>query len=210
MASFPTACQSGDLRAGRQAGRSAGACGLTCAPCGSPGSAGSTPASTTRTTARNSRRVPDEHRTFRTNTHKPAPVMVLAAISPVGKSPLVFVYPRAWKSTRKPISRPEHTWAGAEGGWGYPRRESPDIPAGRGELEEFWPHRTSIKNDAKNIPFHHHQGPVAPIIDRSESNGLLNVVCAWERSLLQAAQKIWSVNDRRSQKQSCVPPSETS
>ena len=70
---FPTACQSGDLRAYR----STEACGLTCAPCGSPGancccngsamagsraSAGSTPASTPRTTARNSRSVPDEHR----------------------------------------------------------------------------------------------------------------------------------------------------
>ena len=32
MASFPTARQSGDLRAGRQADRSAGACRLTCAP----------------------------------------------------------------------------------------------------------------------------------------------------------------------------------
>ena len=151
MASFPTACQSGDLRAGRQADRSAGACGLTCAPCDSPGancccnrsamagsraSAGSTPASTPRTTARNSRSVADEHRPA-LRTHRSASVMVFAAVSPVGYSRLVFVYPRAWKSTRRPTSRPDHTWAGAEAvGWGYPRRKSPDILAGRGERKK--------------------------------------------------------------------------
>ena len=77
-----------------RAGRSAGACGLTCAPCGSPGANcccnrsatkicfPSTPVSTPRATARNGRSVPDEHRVLR--TQKPASVMVLAAVSPVG------------------------------------------------------------------------------------------------------------------------------
>ena len=123
MASFPTACQSGDPRASR----SAGACGLTCALCGSPGAKyccnrsatkicfPSTPVSTPRMTARNGRSVPDEHRpVFR--TQKPASVMVLAAVSPVGRS-LWFSYTRGRKNQQGNLNRDQATLEQALKAW---------------------------------------------------------------------------------------------
>ena len=139
----------------------------------------------------------------------PASVMVLAAVSPVGKSPLVFVYPRAWKSTRKP-TRPDHIWAGAEAvGWGYPRRQSPDIPAGRGELEEFRPHRAS-KAVQKICHFFISKDQWPPSSTDLKPVGYTMWSVLEKEACSKPHKKIWSVNDRRSQKQSCVPPSETS
>ena len=131
-----------------------------------------------RTTARNGRSVPDEHRpVFR--TQKPASVMVLAAVSPVGKS-LWFSYTRGRTNQQGNLNRDQATLEQALKAWAEDthRRQSPDIPAGRGELEGFRPHRAPLKSDAKNMSFLHHQGPVAPIIDRAETYWLHDVVCA--------------------------------
>ena len=124
MASFPTACQSGDPRAGR----SAGACGLTCAPCGSPGAKyccnrsatnicfPSIPVSAPRTTARNGRSVPDEHRpVFR--TQKPASVMGLGVPSARLVSPLWFSYTRGRKNQQGNLNRDQATHEQALKAW---------------------------------------------------------------------------------------------
>ena len=193
MASFPTARQSGDLRAGRQADCSAEACRLTCAPAARQGPIAA--ATGPRWQAPEHQQAPYQLQPLErpqgtaeawwTSTAQPSgpisPLQCLGGRQPGWQVPFGFRIPGAWKSTRKPTSRPDHTWAGAEAvGWGYPRRESPDIPAGTPRVNQ---------KRCKNMPFLHHQGPVAPSIDRYEAYGLHDVVCAWERSLLQAAQE---------------------
>ena len=216
MASFPTACQSGDLRANR----STEACGLTCAPCGSPGancccnrsamagsraSAGSTPASTPRTTARNSWSVPVEHR---------------------------------------PVVRFSDDLGGCQPGWQVPFGFR--IPEGvkiNKETYETRPHLSRRWSRGLRIPTETVTGhssrtgrtggvPATPRVNQKRCKKIRNFFIPKDRwppsstdlkpmsytmwSVLEKEacskphKKIWSVNDRRSQKQSCVPPSETS
>ena len=162
MASFPTACQSGDPRAGR----SAGACGLTCALCGSPGAKyccnrsatkicfPSTPVSTPRTTARNGRSVPDEHRTGHRSSGPRSPIQWWSWRPPVRLvSPLWFSYTRGRKNQQGNLNRDQATLEQELKGWAelYPRRQSPDIPAGQGELEGFRPHRARHSKATRKI-----------------------------------------------------------
>ena len=216
MASFPTACQSGDLRADR----STEACGLTCAPCGSPGanfccnrsamagsraSAGSTPASTPRTTARNSRSVPDEHR----------PVVRfsdgLGGRQPGWQVPFGFRIPEGVKinketnETRPHLSRrwsrglriPTETVTGHSSRTG----RTGGVPATP---------RVNQKRCKKICHFFISKDQWPP----SSTDLKPMVYTMWsvleKEACSKPHKKIWSVNDRRSQKQSCVPPSETS
>ena len=218
MASFSTACQSGDPRAGW----SAGACGLTCAPCGSPGANcccnrsatkicfPSTPVSTPRTTARNGRSVPDEHRpVFR--TQKPASVMVLAAVIPVSKS-LWFSYTRGRKNQQGNLNRDQATleqalkpWAEETHGDSHGTFQQDGANwSGSGHTA-----RATQKRREK-ISFLHHQGPVAPSSTDLKPIDYTMWSVLEKEAWSKPHKKIWSVNDRRSQKQSCVPPSETS
>ena len=194
MASFPTACQSSDLRADR----STEACGLTCAPCGSPGancccnrsamagsraSAGSTPASTPRTTARNSRSVTDEHR----------PVVRfsddLGGRQPGWQVPFGFRIPEGVKINKETYETIPHLSRRWSRGLRIPTETVTGHSSRTGRTGGVPATPRVNQKRCKKMSFLHPQGPVAPIIDRSETYGLHDVVCAWERSLLQAAQE---------------------
>ena len=98
-------------------------------------------------------------------------------------SPVWFSYTRGRENQQGDLHRDQATLEQTLKPWAEDTHgESPDIPARRGELEKEG-------GAKKNMPFLHHQGPVTPIIDRYEAYGLHHVVCAWERSLLQAAQE---------------------
>ena len=139
----------------------------------------STPVSTPRTTARNGRSVPDEHRpVFR--TQKPASVMVLSASARL-VSPLWFSYTRGRKNQPGNLNRDQATLEQALKPWAEETHgDSHRTFQQDGANWRVSGHtaRATQKRREKHMSFLHHQGPVAPIIDRSETYWLHDEVCA--------------------------------
>ena len=215
MASFPTACQSGDLRADR----STEACGLTCAPCGSPGancccnrsamagsraSAGSTPASTPRTTARNSRSVPDEHR----------PVVRfsddLGGRQPGWQVPFGFRIPEGVKINKETYETRPHLSRRWSRGLRIPTETVTGYSSRTGRTGGVPATPRVNQKRCKKSHFFIPKDQWPPSSTDLKPMGYTMWSALEKEACSKPHKKIWSVNDRRSQKQSCVPPSETS
>ena len=184
--SFPNACQSGDPRAGR----SAGACGLTCALCGSPGSNYCCNSSVTKICFHPHQFQPLERpqetaeacrtSTIVFRTQKPASVMVLSASARL-VSPLWFSYTRGRKNQPGNLNRDQATLEQALKPWAEETHgDSHRTFQQDGANWRVSGHtaRATQKRREKHMSFLHHQGPVAPIIDRSETYWLHDEVCA--------------------------------
>ena len=108
----------------------------------------------------------------------PASVMVLAAVSPVGKT-LWFSYTRGRENQQGNL-RDQTTFEQALKPWAEDTHGDSHRTFQQDGANWRSSGHTARQSKAvqKNMPFLHPQGPVAPIIDRSEAYGLHDVVCA--------------------------------
>ena len=222
MVSFPTACQSGGLRAGRRADWLAGACGLRCAPAARQGPIAAAAASQWQTPEIQTIPNPQNDRTLATNSQRAgrAPPRLpdsearfidgLGGLRP-GWQVSVSLCTRGRKKNQPKNLHRDHTWAGAEA-WSAEETITGHLSrTGRSEAVSATP-RVTPKSGAKKTALHSSpkdQWP--PIIAWAKSYGLHDVVRAWEKKPIPSRTRIfdqWVTEDPRHR--SCVPPSETS